>query len=110
MQNKAHSVSAEIVNLIEATVREAMMPFGLQAVRVRGGEDHDGDPVIFVDVDHAFSENPIDPAALSALLNTVRDLLWDAGELRFPHIWHHFDEHQQVKERPHRKAHRKVAT
>ncbi len=99
MQEKAHTISPEIVRLIERTVHEYMVPFGFHTARVRGGEDHDGDPVIFVDVEYDLSDNPIDPAVTGALTTILRDKLWEQGETRFPHIQHKFDEHQQVKPR-----------
>ena len=95
MQDKVYAVSAEIVRIIEETVRESMAPFGFTSLRVRGGEDHDGDPVIFIDADYGLSENPIGTGVTSALITRLSDRLWEAGETRFPHIRHHFDERQE---------------
>lgn len=99
MNERAAPVSPEIQTLVERTVRESMEPFGLKLVEVRGGEDHDGDPVIFVEAQYDLSETPIDTTVTANLTSILRDRLWVAGETRFPHIRHKFDERQKVKPR-----------
>jgi hypothetical protein len=100
MRDITETVDRDIVELIERTVRESMAPFGLRAVDVRAGEDHDGDPVIFVEAHYDLSERPIDPRLTakltSRLTTTLRDRLWERGEIRFPHVRHKFDERQKV--------------
>lgn len=81
-----------------------MAPYGCRSVSVRAGEDHDGDPVIFVDVDYDLSQTPLELGVTGPLGTALRDKLWGAGEFRFPHIWHHFDEHQKVNTRRRAKA------
>jgi hypothetical protein len=61
MQETARPIEPEIVALIERTVRERMGPYALRTIDVRAGEDHDGDPVIYIQVRHDLSETPIDP-------------------------------------------------
>ena len=97
MQEKANAVSAEVVRIIEEEVRAHMTPFGLREIRVRGGFDHDGDPVIYADVDYDLSENPIDSDVTRALGMKLRLRLLTLGEDRFPHIRHHFHEDQAAK-------------
>jgi len=97
MQEKVPAVKAEIVELIRQTVRTSMKPFGLKTVDVRAGEDHDGDPVIFVEANYDLSETPVDSAVTARLTTILRDRLWDAGETRFPHVRHKFHEQQKVK-------------
>lgn len=99
MQERTHTVNSEIMALIEQTVREMMGPFGLKSVSVRAGEDHDGDPVIFVEAHYGLSETPVDLEVTSALATTLRSRLWEHGEVRFPHIRHKFNENQKVKPR-----------
>ena len=99
MQERAHPISPDIENLIKATVRESMQRFGLREVGVRAGEDHDGDPVIFIEAEYDLSETPIDTEITTALATILRDRLWEKGETRFPHIRHKFHERQQVKPR-----------
>ncbi|HJZ45175.1 MAG TPA: hypothetical protein VJ233_15780 [Hyphomicrobiaceae bacterium] len=101
MQELAHTVDPKIVELIEQTVRESMEPFGLRAVHVRAGEDHAGDPVIFVEADYDLVDLPIDVSVTAKLTHILRDRLWKHGETRFPHIRHKFDERHKVS-RPRR--------
>ncbi len=96
MKDLTETVDSDIVALIEETVRESMSPFGLRSVNVRAGEDHDGDPVIFVEAQYDLSERPIDPTVTAKLTTTLRDRLWERGEIRFPHVRHKFDERQKV--------------
>jgi hypothetical protein len=97
MQNTQLPVSPEIKTLIESTIREVMTPFGYRGVHVRAGEDHDGDPVIFVDVDYDLSANPLEIGITGQILTPLRDKMWAAGETRFPHIRHRFHERQSIK-------------
>lgn len=102
MQDKPAAIDKNIVELIKQTVRESMQPFGLRTVDVRAGEDHDGDPVIFVEAQYDLSERPIDLDVTAKLISGLRGRLWERGETRFPHIRHRFDERQQVSRRPRR--------
>lgn len=104
MQESQRRVEPEIVALIERTVRESMSPYSLRTIDVRAGEDHDGDPVIFVEVQHDLSETPIDPAVNAKLSSDLWRLLLEAGESRFPHVRHKYHEQQEVKTRWRRKA------
>ena len=102
MQERLAAIDKSIVELIKQTVRESMEPFGLRDVNVRAGEDHDGDPVIFVEAQYDLSERPIDTNVTAQLISILRGRLWERGETRFPHIRHLFDERQTVSRRPRR--------
>jgi hypothetical protein len=96
------AVEDRIVELVTEIVRESMHDFGLRDVSVRVGEDHEGEPVLFIEAEYDLTDTPIDTAVTAALTTKVRDKLWAAGETRFPHIRHKFPEAQKVK--PHRRA------
>ncbi len=96
MQYTDTPVSPKIVDLIERAISANMAPYGYRGIRVRPGEDHDGDPVIFVDVDYDLTETPLDIGATSGILTPLRDKMWEAGERRFPHIRHRFHEQQPI--------------
>ena len=102
MQEKLPTVDPTIIDLIKRTVRESMEPYGLRDVNVRAGEDHDGDPVIFVEAQYDLSERPIDTDVTARLTHVLRDRLWERGETRFPHNRHRFDERLEVSRRPRR--------
>ena len=93
-------VPPEIVELIERTVHAAVDSFGLRSVEVRAGPDHDGDPAIFIEAKHDLSKKPIDPEVNAKLSMDLWQLLLDAGETRFPYVWHRYHELQTVKCRP----------
>jgi hypothetical protein len=95
-------IAPELVDRIKRTVREAVEPFGLRSVDVRAGEDHDGDPAIYVDVQFDLSEHPLEPGITVGLSTAVNDLVWASGERRFAHVWHHFHEKQEFAERARR--------
>jgi hypothetical protein len=97
--SKNISLDEQLIELVRATVRESMQAFGLRDVSVRAGEDHDGEPVLFIEADYDLSDTPIDTAVTAALTTKLRDKLWAAGETRFPHIRHKFPEAQKVKPR-----------
>ena len=92
-------IEPEIVQLIEQTVREGMAHYPLRAVKVRAGEDHCGNPVIFVAPEYDLVDHPIELMGTFELMNTLSDKLLASGERRFPHIRHMFDERQRFKKR-----------
>ena len=96
MQEGLTRVDASTVELIGKTVRESMAAFGFRMAHVRAGEDHDGDPVIFIEAEYDLTETPIDIEVMAKLRRILRSRLRESGETRFPHIRHNFDERQQV--------------
>jgi hypothetical protein len=105
MQETQRPIAPELVERIERTVHEAMAPFGLREVDVRAGEDHDGDPVIFVEAQYELSERPLELGITGDLSSAINDIALDAGETRFVHVWHKFHDKQTIAE-PARRARR----
>lgn len=97
LQNE--TIEAANIALIERTIREVMSSYVVDSIDVKAGEDHDGDPVIFIEVHYGLNDAPIDSAVIAGLLSLMRDKLWAAGERRFPHTRHLFDERQAMKPR-----------
>lgn len=94
--NAHGTLRKDVTTAIKAILDGEMRPFGLRKVTVTLGEDHDGDPVLFIDVDYAARGRPIEPKVLAGLTTKIRDRLWKMGETRFPHIRHHFSEQRSV--------------
>jgi len=94
MQNTDTPVSPEIVALIEKTIREAMAPYGCRSIDVRAGEDHAGNPAIFVEATYDLRDEAPDLGVTSRILTPLVDKMWDVGERRFPYVRHVFHEHQ----------------
>lgn len=60
------------------------------------GLDHDGDPVLYVDLTFALVERGVDPNVLIQSTPAVRRALWAIGERRYPHLRYHFHDDQRV--------------
>jgi hypothetical protein len=99
MQDRVHKIQPDMARLIEQIVRESMEKYALKSVSVRAGEDHDGDPVIYIEAAYDLSTTPIDPAVMADLTSILCDRLWELGESRFPHVRHKFHEQQEVETR-----------
>jgi hypothetical protein len=91
------TITPENIALIERTIRDAMSAYVVDSIDVRAGEDHDGDPVIFIEVHYGLNDTPIDAEVTGRVVLTVSDQLLANGEFRFPHIRHLFDELQTNK-------------
>ena len=104
------TVRPEIEQLIERTIREAMKPYGFRAARVRAGEDHDGDPVLWVEVEFDFTDGLFDYTRTSVVETIVRASLLEHGEMRFAHFRYEFDERQKFDLRPYKKPRRRAKT
>ena len=77
-------------------MRDRLSPFGFTDFEITPGEDHDGDPVLFIDAHYELSNEPVDPAVTLATQIELRKHLLALGEERFPHLRHHFAERQKV--------------
>lgn len=91
---RRNTIDEKIAKVVNDVLKARMRRFGFKGSSVRPGEDHDGDPVLLIDADYAYSEKPIDVRATIGLISELRDALEEIGEFRFPHIRHHFDERQ----------------
>lgn len=89
-------IRPEIAQAIEDTIAPAMRRMGYQGLRIEEGENHAGEPVIFVHVGYSAQGDPIDSKVVADLVYRLRVRLLALGEERFPHIRHHFDERQKV--------------
>lgn len=69
--------------------------YAVERVDARQGEDHAGTPVINVVIVHRLIDRPIEFRTLFPLDRQLRDAAWQAGERRFVHVKHQYDEEQQ---------------
>jgi len=81
---------------IERILRENMSRFGFIGATIEPGEDHTGDPAIFIHAEYQLSDEPVDSRVTLATLSMLRDKLIALGEERFPYLRHHFAEGQKV--------------
>lgn len=69
--------------------------YGVERVEVHDSEDHAGTPVINILIVHRLLDRPIEFRTLFPLDRELRDAAWNAGERRFVHVKHKYDEQQQ---------------
>jgi hypothetical protein len=91
-------VKRKVEQTIKNLLRKEVGRFGITTISVTPGEDHDGDPVIFVDVDYGPVGDDIDTKVLAGLVYKVREQLWKLGEERFPHIRHNIGDERRLEE------------
>jgi hypothetical protein len=92
--------SLEVKAAIQNLLQQRMDRFGFDRAEVNAGEDHTGDPALFIDAFYHLTKQPVDTTAILRLLTEIRKLLvQQMGEARFPYIRHHFDEQQAVEGR-----------
>ncbi len=89
-------IRPEIASAIEGIIAPAMRRMGYRALRIEEGQNHAGEPVLFIHVEYAADGDPIDPKVTADLLFQVHGRLAELGEERFAHIRHHYKEAQKV--------------
>src|SRR5712692_7968899 len=81
---------------IDRILRENLSRYGFVRATIEPGEDHTGDPAIFIHAEYRLSDEPVDSRVTLATLSMLRDKLIALGEDRFPYLRHHFAEGQRV--------------
>lgn len=89
-------IAARVKKAIERVIRARMERYGMRAIAVREGKDHDGDEVLYVDVEYDLVDEPLPLGITYGLITEVRRVTEPLGEARFPHVRHHFDDRQEV--------------
>ena len=89
-------VAPRAVAAINRVLKKEMGRFGLRAIAVKPGPDHDGDPAIYIHVDYDLSPTPLDNKVVLRAEDEIRRLLRAGDEHRFAHFRHHFDEAQKL--------------
>ena len=91
-----HPVPSSVEQTIRQTLEPLLRSQGLESVQVIPGLDHDGDPVLFVELKFRLVEPGIDPDVLSQSTPAVRRALWAMGEHRFPHLRYDVHDDQRL--------------
>jgi hypothetical protein len=91
-----HPVSPAVEQAIHNAVEPLLRDQGLESLQVMPGLDHDGDPVLYVDLQFALVEPGVDPNVLSQSTPAVRRALWAIGERRYPHLRYDFHDDQRL--------------
>ncbi|MBF0143683.1 MAG: hypothetical protein HQL57_07905 [Magnetococcales bacterium] len=83
-------VLSEDEKLVKEVIRETKRPSGVVGVDYAFGEDHDGDPIVRIDVLLEKDETQPTPervGVLRAFSSTLRDRLLDDGIGPWPHVF-----------------------
>lgn len=76
----------EAQRIAERVLRQDLGQIGLQSVEVRSGEDHDGDPGLFVTAVIQEGRDILPSDAVSRAHAALHDALLARGEKRFPYL------------------------
>ncbi|MCP9888674.1 hypothetical protein KBY96_12155 [Cyanobium sp. ATX 6A2] len=95
-----HPVAPAVEEAIRGAVEPLLNSQGLESIRVIPGLDHDGDPVLYVELQFRLVQPGVDPRVLSQAGPALRRALWAIGERRFPHLRYDFHPDQQVLSTP----------
>jgi len=77
-------IDVAIPKAVRKLLKEKFAEYRLERVDVRAGEDHTGDPGLFIDAYYGLSDTPLDTSIISHALTELRDILLKMGERRFP--------------------------
>ena len=92
-------IDVAIPKAVQRLLKQRFAKYRLERVEVRAGEDHTGDPALFIDVHFGLSDTPLDTSLPMENFFEIRETLLKMGEKRFPYVRHHFHEKQAVAKR-----------
>lgn len=89
---------AAIEAIANALSFKPLLVMGVACVDIRDGLDHDGDPVIFVDLFHESSPDPVHGDLMRVMRALVLRSMAGIGDQRFVHVRNHFpDENPEAQ-------------
>jgi len=92
-------IDVAITKAVQRLLKQRFAKYRLERVDVRAGEDHTGDPALFIDAHFGLSDTPLDTSLAMENFTEIRETLLKMGEKRFPYVRHHFHEKQAVAKR-----------
>jgi hypothetical protein len=92
-------IDVAIPKAVQRLLKQRFAKYRLERVDVRAGEDHTGDPALFIDAHFGLSDTPLDTSLPMENFTEIRETLLKMGERRFPYVRHHFHEKQAVTKR-----------
>jgi len=76
----------DLKEFIEPILHRRLAKLGLKDFFLESGEDHDGDPALFVVTRFLPSEEEIDATALLDVTREIREQLHERGDPRLPYV------------------------
>ncbi len=92
----AGKISAKVTRKIRRLLKQEVGHYALRSIEMKVGEDHDGDPVLFIDAWYDLSLTRVDTMRVAETSGKLHDLARSMKLTIFPHLRHHFDEAQKV--------------
>ena len=89
----------EITTLIDPALTVLLGRHGFRGSSVKSGEDHDGEPALFIDVLFGAPQSDWTSAAIITMKKTILSRLRQAGDPRFPYVTFQLDAETSVEER-----------
>ena len=83
-------IDAKVTSAIDAALAPYREALGIKAVNVAPDEDHDGDAVIRVRLEHRLAEPQTAFNMIHQADSKIRQSVWEQGERRFVHVRHAF--------------------
>lgn len=90
-------LTPEVLARIDLILHEQLDLIGYDHAEVEESEDHDGEPILSIDVHYRKVGDWVNPAPTFSLVRLLRDELRKHGETRFPHFRHLFPDDQKLK-------------
>ena len=92
-------IDVAIPKAVQRLLKQRFAKYRLERVDVRAGEDHTGDPALFIHAHFGLSDTPLDTSLVTESFTEIRETLFKMGEKRFPYVRHHFHDEQAVAKR-----------
>ncbi len=80
-----NAIAAALQTAVDDVIRERFPNIDIVRVDVSEGEDHDGEPAVFVRVVFQGDPGRFDPGALAEVIRHLRSRLREIDETRFPY-------------------------
>ncbi len=90
-------ISEEVRNTVNDVLAAQIGALGYDRAEIFESEDHDGDPILKIDIHYRKMVGKLDLTPTVSLTRYLREALQQKGEPRFPHLQHRFAEDQQFK-------------
>ena len=88
----------EIKALIDPVLAELLGRHGFRGTSVRSGDDHDGDPALFIEILFGASQSDWTSAAIITMKKTILSRIRQAGDARFPYVTFKLDAETSAEE------------
>jgi hypothetical protein len=85
----SQEISPKVRSTVEKIVRRELGSFGVRSVKTIPSSDHDGTPILLIQIDYDNMGKKLNPGRMAELVSKLRNELWASGETRFPYIQHH---------------------